>query len=190
MLARLVNVMVSLELRFVQERAEDGQLVYKLDPWVLELWPRKNTGADARPQAGGLIRDIRWQACSRYPSAALRRAAPRCYRGQFMLALSQSGGMRRVRFRSLLAPHRRLMLRLPSATRRPSSERKRRNPRHSSAAQERPEMQMRTSLRGRRARGCSRLHPPRTSHRGNEIKPWLPMWTPQKSLLWTSLDDR
>jgi len=32
MLARLVNVMVSLELRFVQERAEDGQLVYKLDP--------------------------------------------------------------------------------------------------------------------------------------------------------------
>ncbi|KAI0302221.1 P-loop containing nucleoside triphosphate hydrolase protein [Russula brevipes] len=32
MLSRLVNVMVSLELRFVQERAEDGQLVYRLDP--------------------------------------------------------------------------------------------------------------------------------------------------------------
>jgi chromosome transmission fidelity protein 18 len=27
--------MVSLELRFVQERAEDGQLVYRLDPLVL-----------------------------------------------------------------------------------------------------------------------------------------------------------
>ena len=35
MLSRLVNIMVSLELRFVQERAEDGQLVYRFDPWVL-----------------------------------------------------------------------------------------------------------------------------------------------------------
>ncbi|KAF8478472.1 P-loop containing nucleoside triphosphate hydrolase protein [Russula ochroleuca] len=35
MLSRLVNIMVSLELRFVQERTEDGQLVYRLDPWVL-----------------------------------------------------------------------------------------------------------------------------------------------------------
>jgi len=32
MLTRLVNIMVSLELSFVQERSEDGQLVYKLDP--------------------------------------------------------------------------------------------------------------------------------------------------------------
>ncbi|KAI0273411.1 P-loop containing nucleoside triphosphate hydrolase protein [Gloeopeniophorella convolvens] len=31
-LSRLVNIMVSLELRFVQERAEDGQLMYRLDP--------------------------------------------------------------------------------------------------------------------------------------------------------------
>src|SRR4051794_6589038 len=35
MLSRLVNIMVSLELRFVQEKAEDGQLVYRLDPSVL-----------------------------------------------------------------------------------------------------------------------------------------------------------
>ncbi|KAI0006203.1 P-loop containing nucleoside triphosphate hydrolase protein [Russula compacta] len=34
MLSRLVNIMVSLELRYVQERAEDGQLMYKLDPPV------------------------------------------------------------------------------------------------------------------------------------------------------------
>ncbi|KAH9981098.1 P-loop containing nucleoside triphosphate hydrolase protein [Lactifluus volemus] len=34
MLSRLVNIMVSLELRFVQERADDGQLVYRLDPPV------------------------------------------------------------------------------------------------------------------------------------------------------------
>ena len=33
-LARLVGIMVSLELRFVQEKAEDGQLVYRLDPCV------------------------------------------------------------------------------------------------------------------------------------------------------------
>ncbi|KAF8559685.1 P-loop containing nucleoside triphosphate hydrolase protein [Imleria badia] len=32
LLTRLVEIMVSLELRFVQERAEDGQMVYRLDP--------------------------------------------------------------------------------------------------------------------------------------------------------------
>ncbi|KAF9227797.1 hypothetical protein BS17DRAFT_726296 [Gyrodon lividus] len=32
LLSRLVEIMVSLELRFVQERAGDGQLVYRLDP--------------------------------------------------------------------------------------------------------------------------------------------------------------
>ncbi|KAI0053851.1 P-loop containing nucleoside triphosphate hydrolase protein [Auriscalpium vulgare] len=31
-LSRLVNIMVSLELRFVQEKGEDGQLMYRLDP--------------------------------------------------------------------------------------------------------------------------------------------------------------
>jgi chromosome transmission fidelity protein 18 len=34
LLSRLVEIMVSLELRFVQEKAEDGQLVYRLDPCV------------------------------------------------------------------------------------------------------------------------------------------------------------
>ncbi|THG93472.1 hypothetical protein EW026_g7776 [Hermanssonia centrifuga] len=34
MLTRLVDIMVSLELRFVQERLEEGQLVYRLDPPV------------------------------------------------------------------------------------------------------------------------------------------------------------
>ncbi|OJA12544.1 hypothetical protein AZE42_08143 [Rhizopogon vesiculosus] len=32
LLTRLVEIMVSFELRFVQEKAEDGQLVYRLDP--------------------------------------------------------------------------------------------------------------------------------------------------------------
>ncbi|KAH7921370.1 P-loop containing nucleoside triphosphate hydrolase protein [Leucogyrophana mollusca] len=32
LLERLVEIMVALELRFVQEKAEDGQLVYRLDP--------------------------------------------------------------------------------------------------------------------------------------------------------------
>ena len=32
---RLVDIMSSLELRFVQERAEDGQLCYRLDPYVV-----------------------------------------------------------------------------------------------------------------------------------------------------------
>ena len=33
-LARLVALMANLELRFVQEKTEDGQLVYRLDPPV------------------------------------------------------------------------------------------------------------------------------------------------------------
>ena len=32
MLKKLVDVMVTLELRFMHEKAEDGQLVYRLDP--------------------------------------------------------------------------------------------------------------------------------------------------------------
>lgn len=32
LLSRLVEIMVSFELRFVQEKAEDGQNVYRLDP--------------------------------------------------------------------------------------------------------------------------------------------------------------
>jgi chromosome transmission fidelity protein 18 len=34
---KLVHIMASLELRFVQERAEDGQLSYRLDPYVLSF---------------------------------------------------------------------------------------------------------------------------------------------------------
>lgn len=33
-LSRLVSIMVALELRFIQEKAEDGQLIYRLDPYV------------------------------------------------------------------------------------------------------------------------------------------------------------
>jgi chromosome transmission fidelity protein 18 len=33
LLSRLVDIMVALQLRFVQEKAEDGQLVYRLDPY-------------------------------------------------------------------------------------------------------------------------------------------------------------
>ena len=85
LLSRLVNIMVSLELRFVQERAEDGQLVYRLDPWVWGLcscWP---VIADVRQQASGLIRDIRWQARSGYSPSALCCKAPCGHRGQSTL---------------------------------------------------------------------------------------------------------
>lgn len=34
LLTRLVDIMASLELCFIQERAEDGQLSYRLDPYV------------------------------------------------------------------------------------------------------------------------------------------------------------
>jgi chromosome transmission fidelity protein 18 len=33
-LNRLVDLMVALELRFVQDKAEDGSLIYRLDPYV------------------------------------------------------------------------------------------------------------------------------------------------------------
>lgn len=58
MLSRLVNIMVSLELRFVQERTEDGQLVYRLDPWVLIIYSGRHTDANERLQASGFIRDV------------------------------------------------------------------------------------------------------------------------------------
>ena len=32
LLARLVSIMATLELRFMQEKTEEGQLVYRLDP--------------------------------------------------------------------------------------------------------------------------------------------------------------
>jgi len=31
-MGRLVDIMAALDLRFVQERSEDGQLSYRLDP--------------------------------------------------------------------------------------------------------------------------------------------------------------
>lgn len=34
LLSRVVDVMVALELRFVQEKQEDGQMMYRLDPCV------------------------------------------------------------------------------------------------------------------------------------------------------------
>jgi chromosome transmission fidelity protein 18 len=33
-LTRLVSIMTALEIHFVQERGEDGQLTYRLDPYV------------------------------------------------------------------------------------------------------------------------------------------------------------
>ena len=32
LMSRLVEIMVAMELRFVQEKSEDGQLMYRLDP--------------------------------------------------------------------------------------------------------------------------------------------------------------
>lgn len=49
LLARLVEIMVSLALRFVQERTEDGQVVYRLDPYVP---PRSYFGCHLRESIG------------------------------------------------------------------------------------------------------------------------------------------
>jgi len=48
-----------------------------------------DTGADARPQAGGFIRDVRRQARNRYRPATLCRATPCCHGGQFTLTHPQ-----------------------------------------------------------------------------------------------------
>jgi len=34
LMSRLVDIMSTLELRFVQEKADDGQLTYRLDPYA------------------------------------------------------------------------------------------------------------------------------------------------------------
>lgn len=56
LLARLVEIMVSMELRFVHERAEDGQMVYRLDPFVLFNFISLATHEE--PQANRRVRDI------------------------------------------------------------------------------------------------------------------------------------
>jgi chromosome transmission fidelity protein 18 len=35
LMERVVDIMVCLDLRFVQEKQEDGVLVYRLDPYVI-----------------------------------------------------------------------------------------------------------------------------------------------------------
>ena len=42
-MTRLVDIMASLELRFIQERADDGQLSYRLDPYVVPAFAFENT---------------------------------------------------------------------------------------------------------------------------------------------------
>jgi chromosome transmission fidelity protein 18 len=37
LMARLVDIMTALELRFMQERSDDGQLSYRLDPYAFLL---------------------------------------------------------------------------------------------------------------------------------------------------------
>jgi hypothetical protein len=96
MLSRLMNIMVSLGLNFVQERAEDGQIVYRLDPWVWGLCSFWLVVADVRQQASGFIRDIRRQARRGYSPSALWCEAPCGHRGQSTLTLCQelvSGAM-------------------------------------------------------------------------------------------------
>jgi chromosome transmission fidelity protein 18 len=78
-LSHLVNIMTSLELRFVQERADDGQRVYKLDPWVLKFARADIADACCMPADIFVTYDGK-RACV-YSAAALRRATPCCYGG-------------------------------------------------------------------------------------------------------------
>lgn len=172
LLSRLVNIMVSLELRFVQERAEDGQLVYKLDPWVLHLFRVNTPGANAHLQAGGYICDVRRQACNGYRAATLCRAAPCCYGGWFS---TRELVVLRLRYIILTGSSHRSTLSSLLAMRRQWSEQNRQRLPPSLVAQDRPKMQVRTTLNETRARGCSCLPMPQTNHRGNEIKRQLPM---------------
>jgi hypothetical protein len=72
------------------------------------------------------------------------------------------------------------MLSSRSVMQRPSSEPSRPSLPLSLAAQERPKIQTKMILRKRMARERSCLPPPRASHRVNEVKPPLPMWTSWK----------
>ena len=46
---RLVDLMVALDLRFVQDKAEDGSLVYRLDPYVPSLSLRQYVNSHCSP---------------------------------------------------------------------------------------------------------------------------------------------
>ncbi len=212
MLSRLVNIMVSLELRFVQERAEDGQLLYRLDPWVWGPCSCWTMVADVRQQASGFVRDIRWQARSGYSSSALCHKAPCGHRGQSTLTPCQEVGSGAMAAAWLTVCSHRSMLSSRSVMQRPSSELNRPSLLLSLAAQERPKMQTKMVQRKRMAMERWCLPPPRASHRGKEVKSPLQIWTSwkrsaifpfflitckrlnvgpiQKSLLSTSSDDR
>lgn len=180
MLSRLVNIMVSLELRYVQERAEDGQLMYKLDPWALEsartvicvLMPTH------RPVDSFVIYDGKRAADIAPPRYAVRHLVATEVSSRLTLGqtfVSSASGVDSTHF----SPHRSMLSSL-SVMRRPLSERKRQNLLPSSATQERLKMQMRMIPRKRKARGCSCRPPLRTSHHGSEIRLWLQMWMPWK----------
>ena len=72
-LARLVDVMVALELRFLRDKNEDGQLVYRLDPCVLSDAQSNTSPADAPQQARGCVCNLRWQASVGYRSLEVCR---------------------------------------------------------------------------------------------------------------------
>lgn len=59
LMSRLVDIMAALELRFVQEKSEDGQLMYRLDPWVSIPSCAAARLLTCRLQANRCLRDIR-----------------------------------------------------------------------------------------------------------------------------------
>lgn len=58
LMSRLVDIMVALELRFVQEKSEDGQLMYRLDPCVALIHARRARLLTCRGQTDRYVRDV------------------------------------------------------------------------------------------------------------------------------------
>jgi len=74
LLSRVVDVMVALELRFVQERQEDGQMMYRLDPCV--KYYIYSSSFDMIFQSHRRFRHIRRQACNGHCCISLCNSAP------------------------------------------------------------------------------------------------------------------
>lgn len=89
-LARLVDIMVALELRFLQDRNEDGQLVYRLDPCVHLWYGAGYPFAEACWQACRRIHNLRWQAGVGHRALEVRRQASSGDRGKFYLRSGSS----------------------------------------------------------------------------------------------------
>jgi hypothetical protein len=80
LLSRVVDVMVALELRLVQEKQEDGQMMYRLDPYV--KYHVRSSIIDTIFQSHRCLRHLRRQASNGHYCVSLCNSTPNSRRSE------------------------------------------------------------------------------------------------------------